>query len=261
MPNYDAQSDEKEADEFAEYAKHTEAVSHEVDEHLEPTDPIKNATRGQLGDAGDMERLASFNLRRIRQALGLSQQQVADKLAERPDRVRLSQSQLAKMERGERPWRVNELWDIADALGIQYMEFFSGQMREDSPELQVLAARLKYQAAWEEAGRVEEDYKKAVRKALEAGRKLVHTAAHFGVKDDHAMHILAAQASRAEEVEYTVKDINSDRPLISREELKERHKQMAEETARHEAWAEEEWKRLTLEIEELKKKQDEDESL
>jgi transcriptional regulator with XRE-family HTH domain len=256
MPNYDAESDENEAREYAEYAKHSEAVSYEVDEALEPSDPIKDATRGQLGDAGDMERLASFNLRRIRQALGLSQQQVADKLAEKSGRVRLSQSQLAKMERGERPWRVNELWDIADALGIQYMEFFSGQLREDSAALHVLAARLKWQAAWEEAAQIEADYKKAVRKALEAGRKLVHTAAYYGVKDDHAMHVLAAQASRADEVEGTVEEINSDGPMISREELDDRHKQFEEERARNKAWAEEEWKRLTSKIEE-QKKQDE----
>ncbi len=259
MTNYDAQSDEKEAEEFAEYEKHREAISYEVDERLEPSDPIKDATRGQLGDAADMERLASFNLRRVRQGLGLSQQQVADKLTEHPGRVRLSQSQLAKMERGDRPWRVNELWDIAAALGIDYMEFFSSQMRDDSAELHVLAARLKYQAAWEEAERVSEDYRKAVRNALEASRKLVHTAAYYGVKDDHAMHVLADQASRVEEVDYTVEDINSDVPLISREELAERHKKMAEETARHKAWAEEEWERLAREIGE-RKKQDEGES-
>lgn len=255
MPNYDAQSDEQEADEIAEGSKHSEAISYEMDERLEPTDPVKNATRGQLGDVADMERLASFNLRRIRQALGLSQQQVADRLAENPNRIRLSQSQLAKMERGERPWRLNEMYDIAEALGIDYMEFFSGQMRTDSPELHVLAARLKYQARWEAVERLEEDYKKVVREALEAGRNLVHTAAYYGIKDETAMHVLAGQASRNDEVEYNVKEFQSDVPLISREELAERRRKHEEDSARHKAWAEGEWQRLTREIDELKRQE------
>jgi len=253
MTNYDAQSDEREPDELAEHARHTAAVDYEVDERLEPTDPAVNATRGQLGDARNMELLASFNLRRIRQALGLSQQQVADKLAEKPDRVRLSQSQLAKMERGERPWRLNEMYDIANALGIHYVEFFHSQMRDDSAELQVLAARLKHQALWEAAERVEEDYKKAVRAALEAGRKLVHTAAYFGIKDENAMNVLASEASRAEEVEYIVEEINDPNPRISIEESRERGRKFEESQARHRALAEEEWERLVREVEELKK--------
>ncbi|MGW0647855.1 helix-turn-helix domain-containing protein [Streptomyces umbrinus] len=244
MPNYDAQSMDEDAADTAEHARHTEAVSFEVDERLEPTDSVTNAKRGQLGDSGDMEKLASFNLRRIRQALGLSQQQIADKLAEKPDRVRLSQSQIAKMERGERPWRLNEMYDIADALGIETIEFSSGQLSSDSADLQVLAARLNMQAAWEVARVVEEEYKAAVRKALEADLKLVHTCVHLGLKDEMAMSILAGQAERADEVELIVDELNDPRPRISIEESRRRGAEFEEQQKRHRVWAEKEWERL-----------------
>lgn len=255
MPNYDAESDAA-----AEQARHEAAVDFEVDHERDPVDPVENATRGPgVGDAGSMELLASYNLRRIRLAMGLSQQQIADKLAQKSDRVRLSQSQLAKMERGERPWRLNELYEIADALGIDHMEFFSGGHRSsDTKDLLVLAERLRYQAMWEAASTIEEDYKAAVRKALEAGQKLVDTAVYLGVKDPMAMHILEGRASRVEEVDVIVEELDTPPgqfpARVSREELEERMRKSEEANERNRAWAEEEWKRLTAAVAEAKEK-------
>ena len=83
-------------------------------------------------DELDSESLASFNLRRIRKELGLSQQQIADRIAaDRPGGAKLSQTQIAKIERGERPWRVNEMAMIANALGIHWDEFFTVRPGED----------------------------------------------------------------------------------------------------------------------------------
>jgi transcriptional regulator with XRE-family HTH domain len=260
MTNYDAQSAAEDAEIHAGYARHQEAIDFEVDELMEPTDPVKDATHGQLGETGDMERLASYNLRRIRLALGLSQQQIADKLAEKPDRVRLSQSQIAKMERGDRPWRVNEMYDIAAALGIDPSEFFGGQLQSDSVDLQMLAARLKYQAAWDAAERVEEDYRAAVRKALEAGLKLVHTAAVLGVKDATVLHILANQAERAKEVQTIVSELQTppgEWPgRISIEESRKRAGEYEERTKRRMEQAEQEWERLVDQVAEKQRQAD-----
>lgn len=252
MPNYDEADEQQEVAEFAATAKHDAAVSFEIDEAREPTDPMKHVRRGQLADARNMELLASWNLKRIRQGLGLSQQQVADKLAEDPSRVRLSQSQLAKMERGDRPWRVNEMWDIADALGVEIWEFFGAQMGSDSGELYVLAARLQYQASWEKASRLEDDYKEAVKEGMEAGRKLVDVAAYFGIKDETAMRVLAGQAERLEEVEFVVRELEGV-PSFTREQLEERDRKHEAKQARHAAWAEKEWQRLAQELGERRK--------
>lgn len=259
MTNYDAQSVAEDAEIAARGAAYRAAVDFEVDERMEPTDPVKNATQGQLGGAGDMEKLASYNLRRIRLALGLSQQQIADKLAEKPDRVRLSQSQIAKMERGERPWRMNEMYDLAAALGIDFFEFFSGQLKRDNADLQMLAARLNYQAAWDQAERVEEDYKAAVRTALQAGLKLVHTSVELGVEDETALHILANQAERAAEVEEIVAELQTpygEWPArITLEESRKRGEEYEERKKRRRALAKEEWDRLVNEAAERRRKE------
>lgn len=257
MPNYDAESDEVKADHeesaqhYADSVRRNAAVDFGIDEALEPTDPIENAVVGQLGDDVDSETIASWNLRRIRQALGLSQQQVCDKLAELPGRSRLSQSQLAKIERGERPWRVNEMFDLAEALGIEYFEFFKGQMGTDEPTMQVLAARLRYQRAADVSSKAEEAYKDALKNEFKAALKLVHTSTYLGVKDETALTFLAGQAEIAEEVEQSLRELGMSPPelfelpqvqarLAARPEMERRAKEAR-------AWAENEWERLAAE--------------
>lgn len=259
MTNYDAGSAfEQAVADSAEEARRAAAVDFGIDERLEPTDIVKDATRGQLGDHVDQETLASWNLRRIRQALGLSQQQVSDKLAELGlGRSRLSQSQLAKMERGERPFRVNEMYDLAEALGIDPFEFFAGQMWDDDRELRLLAARLGYQRAVDEVEQAEEVYKEAVRRALHAGRKLVNVSAYVGIKDATAMGILAAQAPLANEIEEAALEIETpddERWHLPHVQAKLAAKPAYEERLRKNAeWAEEQWARRAKQAEEQRK--------
>ncbi|MEV6546392.1 helix-turn-helix transcriptional regulator [Streptomyces sp. NPDC051665] len=249
MTNYDAESDEQDqAEGAAQHARQNAAVDFDVDERLKPTDPAENATRGQIGEHVDQETLACWNLRRIRQALGLSQQQVSDKLAELGG-SRLSQSQLAKMERGERPMRVNEMFDLGAALGIHYFEFFAGQMRSDDRDLQLLAARLHYQRAVEKSERAEEAYKETVKDALRAGQKLIHTSAYLGIKDETAMVLLTDQTDRLAQVDQVMLELESptygevsklphvQAKLAARPAQEERYRKKR-------AWAEEEWARL-----------------
>ncbi|MGW3699158.1 helix-turn-helix domain-containing protein, partial [Streptomyces sp. NPDC005056] len=196
-------------------------------------------------------KFSSWNLRRIRQALGLSQQQVCDKLAELPGRSRLSQSQLAKIERGERPWCVNEMFDLAEALGIQYFEFFTGQPGTDDRSMQVLSARLRYQRATDASRKAEEAYKETLKDEFKAALKLVHTSTHLGVKDETALSYLAGQAEIAEEVEESLQEIGLPVPEVY--ELPQVQARLAalpdaerrQKEAR--AWAEKEWERLAAE--------------
>lgn len=260
MTNYDAESDEvraahrEAAERFAAKVRHEAAVDFGVDEGLDPTDPYEDAVVGQLGDDVDSETLASWNLRRIRTVLGLSQQQVSDKLAAGSGSTRLSQSQLAKIERGERPWRLNEMFDLAAALGIDYFEFFAAQMGTDERSLQVLAARLRYQAAVEATERAEEAYKEVLKKEFKAGLKLVHTSAYLGVKDETALRVLAGQAGIAEEVGEALQEIglppsevyellHVQARLADKPEYEKREKAARE-------WAEKEWGRLAAEVKE-----------
>ncbi|MFD3656996.1 helix-turn-helix domain-containing protein [Streptomyces sp. NPDC058620] len=258
MTNYDAGSEEVEArhqaaaERTSSAVRRSAAVENAVDEVLDPKDPYENAVTGQLGDDVDSETLASWNLRRIRQVLKLSQQQVCDKLAELPGRSRLSQSQLAKIERGERPWRVNEMFDLAEALGVEYFDFFSDQMGTDERSMKVLAARLRYQRAIHAADEAERLFQEALKEQFDAGLKLVHTSAYLGVKDGTALSVLAGQAEIADEVAETLQEIGMPAaealalPHVQAKRANvpyyDRRQKMAAE------WAEEEWERLAAEV-------------
>lgn len=257
MTNYDVESAEvkaeieQDAERCAAAVRHDAAVDFGVDEALDPTEPMENAVVGQLSDHVDSETLASWNLRRIRQVLGLSQQQVCDKLAELPGRSRLSQSQLAKIERGERPWRVNEMFDLAEALGIDSHEFFMGQLGTDERGMQVLAARLQYQRAADESRKAEDTYKEALMNEFKAALKLVHTSTYLGVKDDTALAFLADQAEIGEEVQESLQEIGAGPgevyglPHVQARLAAEPGRRRRQEEAK--AWAEKEWERLAAE--------------
>lgn len=179
----------------------------------------------------DSESLASFNLRRIRKELGFSQQQIADRIkAEMPGGVRLSQTQIAKIERGERPWRLNEMVAISDALGIRWDEFFRVTPNADYSQLDVEAARLRY----ERTKALEEDardlWRQAARNQYEAEEDFVRTAAKHGIEDPHAIFALQNRWFHQEYVKDALEG-----PDLDHESLDERRKE-AEEFARHE-WA------------------------
>lgn len=152
-------------------------------------------------DGLDTERLASFNLKQIRTSLGISQQQIADKLAE--DRaaghhdVKLSQTQIAKIERGERPWRLNELVAIAAALGVEMYEFFNGQPASNDSNMIVRTAKLKYQRAQANEEEARERLKSAVRATYEAENALLKAAARYQIHDPEVLKILTFRGVRS----------------------------------------------------------------
>ncbi|MFI0825690.1 helix-turn-helix transcriptional regulator [Streptomyces roseolus] len=137
-------------------------------------------------DYVDSESLASYNLRIIRRELGLSQQQIADRLpVVSAGKVRLAQTQIAKIERGERPWRVNEMFAIAEALGVSWNEFFRvlpGDVHDDS-HLVMLGARNKYALAQAKADEAKRAWVEAASEELRAGMAMAHTAAELGIDD------------------------------------------------------------------------------
>ncbi len=147
----------------------------------------------------DSESVASHNLLRIRKRLGVSQQQIADRLPHvYGGMVRLAQTQIAKIERGERPWRVNEMFAIAEALGVEWQELFRlGPQEEDgeSDHLVMLGARLKYQQAEERQREAKEAWIKAAREELEAGLEMARTAAELGIEDPTVMRFLELRSA------------------------------------------------------------------
>lgn len=262
MTNYDAESGDlaREVEERHQRVVDDIELEFLTDEDSTPVDPVEDATTGQLVEYADSETIASWNLRRIRQALGLSQQQLSDKLAKVSGGSRLSQSQIAKIERGERPWRVNEMFDIAFALGIDHFEFFRGQRVQDDPDLQLLAARLAYQQASEDALRAEEAWHEAEMKQRVAARKVINTAAYLGVKDPEAMKLLTLRGSyvlrkRRDLAEYGAPE--DDLYTLSMEAVRQQAVQVNLDDA--ERWAEEAWERIVQEVQKRKAEKEENE--
>jgi transcriptional regulator with XRE-family HTH domain len=89
---------------------------------------------------GDSELRIGRNLRRIRESLDLSQQDVAERLTKLGHRFH--QTQVAKIERGERAVRVNEWIAIAEALGVMPMALMAGGLGTDDA---VFEARLQFE--------------------------------------------------------------------------------------------------------------------
>jgi transcriptional regulator with XRE-family HTH domain len=142
----------------------------------------------------DSESLASHNLRIIRKQLDISQQQIADRLPHvYGGMVRLAQTQIAKIERGERPWRVNEMFAIAEALGVEWHEFFRGGPKfaeENDDHLLMLGARNKYKQAKDKADQAKEAWISAATEELKAGMEMARTAARLGIEDPTVLRFL-----------------------------------------------------------------------
>lgn len=71
----------------------------------------------------DTELVIGREMRRIRERLGITQQELAERMIK--NGFRFHQTQVAKMERGERPIRVNEWIAIATALGMAPLDMLS----------------------------------------------------------------------------------------------------------------------------------------
>ncbi|MDX2948174.1 helix-turn-helix domain-containing protein [Streptomyces caniscabiei] len=100
----------------------------------------------------DAERIIGREMRRLRERLGITQQDIAARMIK--DGFRFHQTQIAKMERGERPIRVNEWLSIAAALGTTPQEMLASALAanaEDSHQDQLTLADLQ-----EQKGEVEE---------------------------------------------------------------------------------------------------------
>ncbi|AGP56156.1 helix-turn-helix domain-containing protein [Streptomyces rapamycinicus] len=184
----------------------------------------------------DSESLASFNLRRIRKELGMSQQQIADRIAkQRPGGVKLSQTQIAKIERGERPWRLNEMTAIAGALDIMWDEFFRVRPGDDFTLLDVDAARLRY----ERAKSLEEDardaWREAARARYEREEEFLRLAAKHDVQSPHVMFALEMRWMHQAYVDKAQEDLKYDT-----EDLETRKRKANE-------FAQQEWERLARE--------------
>ncbi|MGW2539457.1 helix-turn-helix domain-containing protein [Kitasatospora sp. NPDC001574] len=211
------------------------AVEMAGDAELDELVPQPAPEDAQIIDALDAERLASWNLKRAREALGVSQQQIADRLVQGKSLVRLSQSQIAKIERGERPWRLNEVFAIAEALGIDFYDFFRGQHVSDDPAMELYAARLRV----ERAGIVEDDvrasWREAARAKREAERIYLVLAARRGGRDEYALEILQHRLAHRDYVRKSLED--SERLGFDAEGAEGRWSRLGES-------AEREWVRL-----------------
>ncbi|MGW6008637.1 helix-turn-helix domain-containing protein [Streptomyces sp. NPDC055210] len=80
----------------------------------------------------DTERVIGREMRRLRERLGITQQDVADRMTK--NGFRLHQTQIAKMERGERAIRVNEWIGIASALGVTTQEMLISALASNEDE-------------------------------------------------------------------------------------------------------------------------------
>lgn len=173
-----------------------------------PDDEISDELLGY-----DTEALASWNLKRIRTALGISQQQIADELAkDSPLGIRLSQSQIAKIERRERPWRVNELFAIAHVLNCRFDDFFQAQGVGEDSDMTMLVERIKYQSAEERAGIARFQWLRLARSAQEAANHYFEVAAKNGFKDPDVLRIKAASWLRSRDYERHQETVAIHRP-------------------------------------------------
>ncbi|MFD9515911.1 helix-turn-helix domain-containing protein [Streptomyces sp. NPDC059979] len=176
----------------------------------------------------DAETRASWNLKRIRQALDLSQQQLADRLAKKKGAPRLSQSQIAKMERGERPWRLNELFSLAQAMNVSWIEFFSNRKLEDDPLLKIEAARLRLVRSLEHEIQVQQEVSKAKLETYDAEDLVIFTCAELGIKHPAAMSILRDRYRRGRHACDPGYEPKAEDPEMAKQEIEERALQFAD---------------------------------
>lgn len=215
MTNYDAESGDAELQDLNErVARDADTASDVMRITTELSDRRGfDYDRAHPLDGLDTESLASFNLRRIRKAVGLSQQQIADRIASQHalgrESVKLSQTQIAKIERGERPWRLNELVAVSAALGVELNEFFAAMDASNDGQMLVLTAKLKYQRAQAVEEEARELLRDGIRTTYKRENELLKVAAKYDIKDPEVMKILTFRALRNESVVAAEKDLEA----------------------------------------------------
>lgn len=247
MSNYDAESMERRLAAEAEETGAELAGEARLDDLIERPPPEESS----ILEGVDSETRASWNLKRIRQLIGMSQQQLADKLAE--GGVRMSQSQIAKIERGERPWRLNEFMAIEEALGVTPFSLFQGEYYKDDPSLSIVAAELRLGVCYEDENRVKEKWLDVARKRYEAEEVLLKVCADQGVRNATAMNVLRNRHSQDEYVQRVVEEMEEGFN-INLERAAEYKKKSEEQRKVAQQYAEEQWA-WYLEQAEKKRKQ------
>lgn len=101
-------------------------------------------------DAASQPAPVGGRIRVVREAQGMSQQDVADQVADHG--VRWHQTTVAKVEAGERELRLSEAVAVADVLGVE-VAVLVGADHDDTAEAQGRAAELDAMAQWVESRR------------------------------------------------------------------------------------------------------------
>ncbi|WP_175548653.1 helix-turn-helix domain-containing protein [Mangrovactinospora gilvigrisea] len=124
------------------------------------------------------EALVAYNLRQIRKARRVSQDDLAELMTRRG--FKMHQTQIAKMERGARPIRLDEAISLAACLGVPAEPFMSQPVGDESdPDFEFMQARFDVQVArreWEAAAEAEEEtrnrYNQAIDRIYEVSQRL-----------------------------------------------------------------------------------------
>lgn len=145
----------------------------------------------------DTERRIGRNLRRIREGLKLTQGDIASRL--KAQGLRFHQSQVAKIERGERPLRVNEWIAIAEALGVSSEALMAGGPETDDD---LFEAKLMYERCRQivdDAGvRLHEAgsfYEQALLQFYDVRERYREVAIEHGVEPDEPKFLLVHEAA------------------------------------------------------------------
>ncbi|MDX3747489.1 helix-turn-helix transcriptional regulator [Streptomyces sp. AK08-02] len=146
----------------------------------------------------DPERVIGREMRRIRERMGLTQLEVAERMLK--NGFRFHQTQIAKMERGERPIRVNEWIAIATALGTSVQDMLASEIGArigESPEKPLNLAELERERdAVHQRLRAAEDQLARARDQATATR-LARDVAEAAARDAE-MQLVEAQAHVSE---------------------------------------------------------------
>lgn len=112
-----------------------------------------------MRDFGQVDEHLAANLRQARETQGLSQDELAQRMAERG--FGFGQATIWKIEQGKRPVKISELVALADALGLRGWTVLLSDPRDANRQFQLESAHFRAGAAYS-------DLKAAAARFLEA---------------------------------------------------------------------------------------------
>lgn len=161
-----------------------------------------------LAESGsDHEAVIGARLAELRAERGISQQQLVERMKALGDRYATwRQSTVYKIEHGKRPLRVNEVFDIADVLGVTPRFFLLDELagRLDLEQLHrelalvtagVAVAEKDLAAAKQQLDTIEADYDAANRAVTQQSERL---ATYLTIKGNLQLEIELAEAAAQE---------------------------------------------------------------